>query len=701
MSELRDPARWRQRQGEGGGGVVEFDRRGGGTGWEVWFHIRISPVSGRGLYAARQFAHKEAMVVYMGRDLGGEGTQEGTRAREALAAVHRADHIMVVSGRYIDGRHGVTGAQYVNAARGTSGRTDNARFGATGTITVEKRSGIAAGEEILMAYGQDYWRQRDAEARRVKRDERVGGFAAYSKHDGGRVIFIEEVVCAPTARGRQLGVGRQLFRRIVGAAGRNPEEVHLVVARDNVHAKNLYGSLGFTPCSTGRVHAMGRESTDEYWAAQAAALGARLGSDAAGSDDGSAWEQEVAESAGHLRPEDRAWATQMYNDAHGSDGQRRTWARDHAQGATHVVLWRGDVLGACRTVAAAHSGDVVLQTHAYGANTGAASGRARDASADDTTAEDAARAQGACVVVDAQQRAASSGRRTDGDPAHVAVGDGDVTRSDGAGDSQQQRCEAHAVSASVSSPSKAAAWHGMRPEAAVQATLHKGQQSNERNDGDGDRIESRGGTHAGDGAALRGAAAGHAVRTSPVQQRPNLKRATSSEGRTDGTKKESAIVVGDGDVTRDAGQDGPTKRRCAVSTGSMGAQSAAVRQQQNVQLGAAVQAAQHSERQQVGRSGGSSTPGECNGGGREGEDAAPTGTAGRAERTAVEAQAQCTWAPAETSLPQGELADGPSQTSGARGRGKKRGGSEEDISEEEYGRGVKKKRQACTLPSPP
>ena len=93
--------------------MVEFDRRGGGTGWEEWFHIRISPVSGRGLYAARQFAHKEAMVVYMGRDLGGEGTQEGTRAREALAAVHRADHIMVVRGRYIDGRHGVTGAQYV------------------------------------------------------------------------------------------------------------------------------------------------------------------------------------------------------------------------------------------------------------------------------------------------------------------------------------------------------------------------------------------------------------------------------------------------------------------------------------------------------------------------------------------------------------------------------------------------------------
>ena len=234
------------------------------------------------------------------------------------------------------------------------------------------------------------------------------------------------------------------------------------------------------------------------------------------------------------------------------------------------------------------------------------------------------------MVVGAQQRAASSGRRTDGDPAHVAVGDGDVTRSDGVGDPQQQRCEAHAASTSVSSPSKAAAWHGVRPEATVQAALHKGQQRDGRDDGDGDRIGSRGGAHASADAALRGAAAGHAARTSPGQPRPSLKRAARGEGRTDGTTKESAIVVGDGDVTRDAGQDGTTKRRCAVSARDVSAQSEAVCQQQNVQLGAAVQAAQNSERQQVGRSGGSSTPGECNGGESEGEDAAPTGTAGRA-----------------------------------------------------------------------
>ena len=118
-----------------------------------------------------------------------------------------------------------------------------------------------------------------------------------------------------------------------------------------------------------------------------------------------------------------------------------------------------------------------------------------------------------------------------------------------------------------------------------------------------------------------------------------------------------------------------------------------------------LQAAQNSERQQAGRSGGSRTPRECNGGGSEGEDATPTGTARRAEWTAAVAPAQCTWAksgaPTETSLLQCELVDGPGQTSGARVQGKRKGGSGEDISEEEYGRGVKKKRQAYTLPSPP
>ena len=267
---------------------------------------------------------------------------------------------------------------------------------------------------------------------------------------------------------------------------------------------------------------MGRESTDEYWAVQAAALSAHLDSDAAGRSDSSAWEQEVAESAGHLRPEDRAWATQMYDGAHGSDGQRRTWARDHAQGAAHVLLWRGDMVGVRHTVTAAHGGDTVPQTHACGAATGVARSHARDASGDDATTEAAARVQGAYAAVRAQQPAANHGSRTGGDSACVAVGDGDVTRSNGVGDPQQQRCEAHAASASVSSPPRADAQRGMQPEATVQAALHKRKQRDERGGGDGNRIGSGSGVHTSASAALRGEAAAHAARTSPAQRQPRL-----------------------------------------------------------------------------------------------------------------------------------------------------------------------------------
>eukprot|EP00966_Prymnesium_polylepis_P319418 7375884-Prymnesium_polylepis.1 len=230
------------------------------------------------------------------------------------------------------------------------------------------------------------------------------------------------------------------------------------------------------------------------------------------------------------------------------------------------------MVGVCRTVAAASGGGTVQQTRACGSDT---AGAAREASGD-ATAEDAARAQGESAAARTRQQAASSGRRTDGGKRQraVVVGDGGATRSGGARDPQQQRCEAR--EASVRPPSGAVARHGAQPEATEQAAPHKGQQQDGRGDGDGNRVESRGGAHAGAGAALRGAAAEHAVRTSPAQQRLNLKRATSSEGRTGGTARESAIVVGDDDVTREGGEDSPTQQRCAVSAGDTSARSAAV-----------------------------------------------------------------------------------------------------------------------------
>jgi hypothetical protein len=63
---------------------------------------------------------------------------------------------MAVGGRLIDGLHGVTGAQYINAAYHLPNKqTNNAKFTNTGTIITTKK--IRIGQEIPMAYGGNLW----------------------------------------------------------------------------------------------------------------------------------------------------------------------------------------------------------------------------------------------------------------------------------------------------------------------------------------------------------------------------------------------------------------------------------------------------------------------------------------------------------------------------------------------------------------
>ena len=115
-------------------------------------------MAGRGLFAARDYAKGEYMTVYMGKDMGGVSTTEGVAAQETLAAIRRADHVMGIAGRLVDGREGISGAQYINTAKGVKGRNDNARFSpTTGSIVVTAAGGIKTGTEILMSYGQTYW----------------------------------------------------------------------------------------------------------------------------------------------------------------------------------------------------------------------------------------------------------------------------------------------------------------------------------------------------------------------------------------------------------------------------------------------------------------------------------------------------------------------------------------------------------------
>ena len=692
VCELGEPTRWRRRRGDGGCEVIEFDRRGNGTGWEAWFHVKTSPIAGRGLYAARPFAHKDAMVTYMGRDLGGEGTAEGTRAREQLAAVHRADHIMVVKGRYIDGRHGVTGAQYINAAHGSSGCSDNAKFGPTATVTVEKKSGIAAGEEVLMAYGQEYWRHRDTEARVERRDERVGGFAAYSKHDGGRVAFIEEIISAPTARGRQLAVGTRLIRHVVNAADCNLEEVHLVVARDNAHARHLYESLGFTPCTQGRVHAVARDSTDEYWAARVEVLSARLSSSAVDDDASAAWEVEVAERAGHLRTEDRAWAARLYNDAHGCGARQRSWGRDHAQGAVHVVMWRLDMIGIHHATAAASGGSGAAKRVCACTNADADT-RAHESSG---ASESSTCERSAPAAAHEQWRAATGGSsRTDGEKQRrVATTSRDQPTRNGADDDhKRQRCAAGEASKDAD--------HAQGTARAVRR----------RGDKDGISRTTAAATHdssavlrvhtcaeAGGDARARecssAGARGPHGRDAPATAHEQQHATQGGSSRTGGTQQQCSAATSSAQPTQSGDVGDDERQHCTTGEASRHVPLAAA-DRSSESAAAAVQAARRGEQVQGGYADVSSAPrtqlrsASTDVAAEQRAAARPlTSTAAASPLLRQRASAAST---DETSL----LRSSCEENSGKRGRATRTESGSDGVNEEAYGRGVKKKKQEC------
>ena len=70
------------------------------------------------------------MTAYMGEDLGAIGSEEGLRGLERVENAKRADHVMEMRGRYVDGRHANAGAQYINSG----GKRNNARFAHTGAV---------------------------------------------------------------------------------------------------------------------------------------------------------------------------------------------------------------------------------------------------------------------------------------------------------------------------------------------------------------------------------------------------------------------------------------------------------------------------------------------------------------------------------------------------------------------------------------
>ena len=179
---MMDRSRWHTIP-TGNGWVVMYD---GGTGLEPWLEVRESSITqaGNGVFALRDFSEGETVAVYMGtvvpaQDKDGYMERAYSRAQEyersggkrGVKAAH--EYVMQCGAVWIDGATAGSVARYINDSRtskwvpntrakqGGQYGTDNTgddRWGAA-IITTSK---VAAGAELFMSYGKDYWDWHDA-----------------------------------------------------------------------------------------------------------------------------------------------------------------------------------------------------------------------------------------------------------------------------------------------------------------------------------------------------------------------------------------------------------------------------------------------------------------------------------------------------------------------------------------------------------
>jgi hypothetical protein len=104
-----------------------------------------------GLFAAKEYKARQNVAVYMGQDVG-----DASIPLPVNTLAGQSEHIMAIGGRLIDGLHGASGVQYINAAHHrNTGQINNAKFTSTGTIVTTTK--IKKGQEILVEYGQEVW----------------------------------------------------------------------------------------------------------------------------------------------------------------------------------------------------------------------------------------------------------------------------------------------------------------------------------------------------------------------------------------------------------------------------------------------------------------------------------------------------------------------------------------------------------------
>lgn len=122
------------------------------------------PNAGLGLFATRQFPPKKKIVEYTGRIIS---------VKEANKLPNSNAYLAQLGQRVIDGEDPLQSsvARYANDPR-KSGMKANVKFTANyakKTMWLESVKVIKAGDEILLPYGDDYWKESESNSSRKKK----------------------------------------------------------------------------------------------------------------------------------------------------------------------------------------------------------------------------------------------------------------------------------------------------------------------------------------------------------------------------------------------------------------------------------------------------------------------------------------------------------------------------------------------------
>lgn len=75
-------------------------------------------------------------------------------------------------------------------------------------------------EEVLTAYGKEYWKgMKKADEEGMMEERRVGGVIIYSVSGGERSGPLEEIVVYKVVRGKSLKMGARQWKRVVQEVG--------------------------------------------------------------------------------------------------------------------------------------------------------------------------------------------------------------------------------------------------------------------------------------------------------------------------------------------------------------------------------------------------------------------------------------------------------------------------------------------------